>query len=244
MGPDPLPEDHKRWIESWKHHHPAWEHRLWTEGNLPAAPVRPEVLERLRAPVERADILRLEILYRHGGVYVDTDLECLRPIDEVIAGEEFVAVCLKPGGVTNTLVAPAPGIRCSSGRFARFGRWSVYWTSRRRLLDQGGRRAAVAAAARRRLRRRGAARAASLLSRPRPRSVSALSRSTTWRAPGTTCRRLRTAMLQAERRLEAAKAELEKERRRHATTKKRLARIEGGSGRLGVRGWLAGLRRR
>ena len=55
------------------------EHRLWTEENLPLSPLRPEVLERLRAPVERADILRLEILYTHGGVYLDTDLECLRP---------------------------------------------------------------------------------------------------------------------------------------------------------------------
>ena len=27
----------------------------------------------------RADILRLEILYREGGVYIDTDFECLKP---------------------------------------------------------------------------------------------------------------------------------------------------------------------
>lgn len=34
----------------------------------------------------RSDILRYEILYRHGGVYVDHDLECLRPIDTLVEG--------------------------------------------------------------------------------------------------------------------------------------------------------------
>ena len=37
---------------------------------------------------------------------------------------------------------------------------------------------------------------------------------------------LRSAMLQAERRLEATRAELEKERRRHAATEKRMAKLE------------------
>ena len=40
--------------------------------------LRPEVYERLRAPAERANILRLELLQRQGGVYVDTDFEALR----------------------------------------------------------------------------------------------------------------------------------------------------------------------
>ena len=64
IGPEPLPEPHRAWIESWRGHHPGWEHRLWTEDDLPEDPIRPEILERLRAPVERADILRLEILFR------------------------------------------------------------------------------------------------------------------------------------------------------------------------------------
>jgi len=32
---------------------------------------------------ERSDILKWEIVFRFGGVYVDTDFECLRPLDEL-----------------------------------------------------------------------------------------------------------------------------------------------------------------
>ena len=29
----------------------------------------------------KSDIARYEIIYRYGGVYIDTDFECLRPLD-------------------------------------------------------------------------------------------------------------------------------------------------------------------
>jgi hypothetical protein len=46
---------------------------------------------------------------------------------------------------------------------------------------------------------------------------------------------LRTAMLNAERRLEETRRELEREKRRHAATKKRLERAEGRSGKTRIR---------
>ena len=84
VGPNPLPQEFVRYRESWRRHHPDWEMRLWTEENLPTDLVRKEVYERLRNPAERSDIIRLEVLYRFGGVYVDTDVECLRPIDPLL----------------------------------------------------------------------------------------------------------------------------------------------------------------
>ena len=54
--------------------------------SLPGDLRRPEAAERLRAPAERSDILRLELLWREGGVYVDTDFECLRSIEPLLDG--------------------------------------------------------------------------------------------------------------------------------------------------------------
>lgn len=34
---------------------------------------------------------RLEALYRLGGVYLDTDFECVRPLDDLIARVDFLA---------------------------------------------------------------------------------------------------------------------------------------------------------
>lgn len=109
LGPDPLPEDFARYRETWVAHHPAWEHRFWTEDDLPAGLRRPEVYERLRMPAERSDILRLEVLWLEGGVYVDTDFECHRPLDPVIEGLDFFTAPLKPDGwINNAFIGSTP----------------------------------------------------------------------------------------------------------------------------------------
>ncbi|HEX6712895.1 MAG TPA: glycosyltransferase [Thermoleophilaceae bacterium] len=109
VGPDPFPAEFAAYRESWKKHHPSWEFRFWSEDNLPEELRREEVRERLRTPAERADILRLEVLYQEGGVYVDTDFECLRPIDDLIEGADFFVADLKPGRPNNALIGSAPG---------------------------------------------------------------------------------------------------------------------------------------
>jgi mannosyltransferase OCH1-like enzyme len=109
VGPDPLPEEQRRYQESWLRHHPGWELRFWTEENLPSGLRRPEAAERLRSPAERANILRLELLWREGGVYVDTDFECLRSVEPLLGGAELVISLAKPGRVNNAFMAAVPG---------------------------------------------------------------------------------------------------------------------------------------
>jgi mannosyltransferase OCH1-like enzyme len=109
VGPDAMPDEFQAYRESWRRHHPEWEMRLWTEDNLPTDLVRKEAYERLRKPAERADIIRLELLLRLGGVYVDTDFECLRSIEPLLEGLEFFTASIKPGRVSNTLIGATPG---------------------------------------------------------------------------------------------------------------------------------------
>jgi Glycosyltransferase sugar-binding region containing DXD motif len=83
LGPLPVPE---RWAAAWRRRHPGWEYRLWGE-----ADIEPILPDGLRAPwrsfVERgrwhgaADIARVAILLREGGVYVDIDSEPVRSLD-------------------------------------------------------------------------------------------------------------------------------------------------------------------
>ena len=98
LGSDPLPSEFEPYQESWRVHHPGWELKLWGEDNLPADLRRPEVYDTARQPVERADILRLELLWRFGGVYVDTDFECLKSIEELLPGVDFFTGLMKPAG--------------------------------------------------------------------------------------------------------------------------------------------------
>jgi len=108
IGPDPLPDSFAAFGESWVRHHPHWEHRLWTEENLPEV-TWTEVLDTRRVPAERANILRYELLLRFGGVYLDADLECLRPIDALIDGLGCFAAEAKPGRVDNAIIGARPG---------------------------------------------------------------------------------------------------------------------------------------
>lgn len=108
VGPNPMPEEFHAYTESWKTHHPDWEMRLWTEDNLPEGLRRPEVYERLRMPAERSDILRLDLLWRFGGVYLDTDFECRRSIEPLVADLDFFAALLKPGRVNNAIIGAVP----------------------------------------------------------------------------------------------------------------------------------------
>lgn len=58
----------------------------------------------------RSDVLRYEILRDFGGVWVDADFECLRPIDELIEGlDAFAAWELEPVWVNNAILGAAPG---------------------------------------------------------------------------------------------------------------------------------------
>ena len=110
LGDRELPEEFAAYRETWRTHHPAWEHRLWAEDNLPSGLRRPEVYERLRVPAERSDILRLEVLWLFGGVYVDTDFECLGPLDPVIDELDFFTAPLKPNGwVNNAFIGSVAG---------------------------------------------------------------------------------------------------------------------------------------
>jgi mannosyltransferase OCH1-like enzyme len=224
LGRDPLPDEHKPWIESWKRLHPKWEHRLWTEDNLPLNPLRREVLERLRAPVERADILRLEILYTHGGVYLDTDLECLRSLDDVLEGQTFVGVCHKVGRITNTAIAAVPGHPLLDRAMHEIKPLEVYWTgSSDSLKDVAGPR----------LLQRLVPEFPdiTLLDPPlffpsnaeeREGAIAVHHMARVWHNTTT----LRAAMLRAERRLERGREQLDEEKRAHAATKKRLAKVE------------------
>jgi len=109
VGSAPFPADFGRYQQTWLDHNPGWELRFWTEDNLPEGLRRPEAYERLRSPVERCDILRLELPLRYGGVYLDCDFECLRPIEGLIDGLDFFVADTEDGRVNHAIMGAVAG---------------------------------------------------------------------------------------------------------------------------------------
>lgn len=116
IGPDPLPAEYAAYAQTWQQHHPGWEYRLWTEEQLPVMRNRAlydeadELVPEHSVWQFRADVLRYEILWNLGGVYVDIDFECLAPIDPLIAGvEAFAAWEAQDRWVNNAILGAEPG---------------------------------------------------------------------------------------------------------------------------------------
>lgn len=111
VGPDPLPEQFAAYGQTWLDHHPGWELKLWTDENFPARETlrRPESADRLRAPWERGDIFRLELLWSEGGVHVDTDFECRKSIEPLIEEADLFVGYRKAGKLNGALMGSVPG---------------------------------------------------------------------------------------------------------------------------------------
>lgn len=80
-----------RCIESWKKYAPDCEIIEWNETNYDVTKNKymREAYEKRRWGFV-PDFARLDIIYEHGGIYLDTDVELIRPIDVLLAGDGFI----------------------------------------------------------------------------------------------------------------------------------------------------------
>lgn len=104
-----MPEAFREYRDSWLDHNPGWDYKLWNLDNLDFVPHCSSLLGECQHFAQMADLLRLEILYRYGGVYVDVDFECLRAINDILA--DVVAFACSEDGrcVANGIVGAAAG---------------------------------------------------------------------------------------------------------------------------------------
>lgn len=78
----PLPEKYKTLIATWKQFHPDWQHKLWTDKDIEEfGLINKDKYDAATNMGEKSDIAKWEIIYRYGGLYVDTDFECLKAFD-------------------------------------------------------------------------------------------------------------------------------------------------------------------
>lgn len=84
-----LPEAMAASRQSWIENHPGWEYRLWTDEDIDrlARENFPELLELFRSykyQIQRVDAVRYMFLNLYGGVYVDLDVFCQKPLDDLL----------------------------------------------------------------------------------------------------------------------------------------------------------------
>lgn len=85
IGPKKAPINH---MNTWKEKHPEFEYMYWNEEKIITENILDDTLKQKINEMEeingKADILRWEILYKYGGVFIDADSICIEPIDTLL----------------------------------------------------------------------------------------------------------------------------------------------------------------
>lgn len=84
FGRNPIPEHYKRWMESWHTYCPDYEIREWNEDNydITKNQYMYEAYQHKKWGFV-PDYARLDIIYEHGGIYLDTDVELVGNLDDL-----------------------------------------------------------------------------------------------------------------------------------------------------------------
>lgn len=92
FGHSPLPELAQKCIKSWKKYLPDYEIKEWNEDNFDInISAYTKEAYRLKKYAFVSDYARIWILYHHGGIYFDTDVEVISPnINSIISKGPFL----------------------------------------------------------------------------------------------------------------------------------------------------------
>ena len=114
FGGKPLPKSAETCIASWKKYLPDYEIKRWDESNFDvnAIPYTREAYAACKFAFV-SDYARFWILYHYGGVYFDTDVEVIRPIDDIINRGGFLGVESNRNGIYT--VNPGLGFAATQG---------------------------------------------------------------------------------------------------------------------------------
>jgi len=110
VGGKPFPEKMKACIASWKRVMPDAEIREWNESNYDFHQnAYMDEAYRARKWGFVPDYARLDIIYRYGGIYLDTDVEMLKSLDPLLAAKGFCGFESKENVALGLIFAAEPG---------------------------------------------------------------------------------------------------------------------------------------
>ena len=110
FGHNEIPEHMRKYMESWNRIMPEYEIVRWDESNYDITKNK-----HMREAYECqkygfvVDYARLDILYKYGGIYLDTDVEVIKPFDDLLCDRSFM------GFFDSTVVAAGAGCGCEKG---------------------------------------------------------------------------------------------------------------------------------
>lgn len=111
FGRNPLPESAVKCINSWKKYFPDYEIKEWNEDNFDVN-IIPYTQQAYSAKKYAfvSDYARMWILYHYGGLYFDTDVEVIKPMDDIVARGPFMGIEVEMKNTEIPLINPGLGL--------------------------------------------------------------------------------------------------------------------------------------
>lgn len=109
FGKSEYPDLTKMCIASWEKYLPEYSIRLWNEESFDLSSSR--FVQEAYSKGKWAfvsDYVRLAVLYEHGGIYMDTDLEVIKDYTEILSERHFVSSYVEGGLITAGFIACEP----------------------------------------------------------------------------------------------------------------------------------------
>lgn len=111
-----MPKSAKKCIASWRKFFPDYEIKEWNEDNFDVniIPYTKQAYEAKKYAFV-SDFARFWILYNYGGLYFDTDVEVIRPMDDIISKGPFMGIEIPARGDGCPQVNPGLGVGADAG---------------------------------------------------------------------------------------------------------------------------------
>lgn len=145
FGPNPIPEGHRKYMDSVRRHMPDYEIHLLGNGDLPDCRFVRECL-KWKKYAQLSDYMGLLVLEQYGGIYLDADIEVNKSFDDLLSCNCFLGMetddTLNP--VSNAVIGAMPAHHFISEylddmimAFSRRARFNSVRVMNRKLLMKG-----------------------------------------------------------------------------------------------------------
>lgn len=103
FGGSNMPDRLRKYMESWKKYCPNYNIKLWNEDNYDVKKIAyTKTAYENRQWAFVSDYVRMDIVYRYGGIYLDTDVEIIKCLDELRKNDGFIGTEVS-GGINSGL---------------------------------------------------------------------------------------------------------------------------------------------
>ena len=90
VGPNSMPEEDQQRVKAWRRFFPGWEFREWNNHNIDFSSPFLSAAYSARGWNRVSDYTRMDALVRFGGIYLDTDVDVIRPFDSLLDRPAFL----------------------------------------------------------------------------------------------------------------------------------------------------------